>query len=118
MSIAAVICNTRYGSFPGNSHRPCGLTLPEGRDPSGLPAADKTLLPSVGAAAPIRTTSRRSCPLGILNDATQRRCIAASLLERTHKPPSAHPAQIAGPRRMRVPYVSCKLYLAFPSGHR
>ena len=54
MSIAAVICNTRYGSFPGNSHRPCGLTLPEGRDPSGLPAADKTRLPSVGAAAPHR----------------------------------------------------------------
>ena len=64
MSIAAVICNTRYGSFPGNSHRPCGLTLPKGRDPSGLPAADKARLPSVGAAAPIRTTSRRSCPLG------------------------------------------------------
>ena len=59
-----LLCHTRYGSFCGNSHRPCGLTLPKGRDPSGLPAADKTRLPSVGAAAPIRTTFRRSCPLG------------------------------------------------------
>ena len=59
------MCHTRYGSFPGNSHRPCGLTLPKGRDPSGLPAADKTCLPSVGAAAPIGTTFRRSCPYKI-----------------------------------------------------
>ena len=59
------MCHTRYGSFPGNSHRPCGLTLPKGRDPSGLPAADKTCLPSVGAAAPIGTTFRRSYPYKI-----------------------------------------------------
>ena len=59
------MCHTRYGSFPGNSHHPCGLTLPKGRDPSGLPAADKTCLPSVGAAAPIGTTFRRSCPYKI-----------------------------------------------------
>ena len=56
--------HTRYGSFPRNSHRPCGLTLPKGRDPSGLPAADKTCLPSVGAAS-IGTTFRRSCPYKI-----------------------------------------------------
>ena len=60
-----LLCHTRYGSFPGNSHRPCGLTLPKGRDPSGLPAADKTCLPSVGAAAPIGTTFRRSYPYKI-----------------------------------------------------
>ena len=60
-----LLCHTRYGSFCGNSHRPCGLTLPKGRDPSGLPAADKARLPSVGAAAPIGTTYRRSCPYKI-----------------------------------------------------
>ena len=113
-----LMCHTRYGSSCENSHRPCGLILPKGRDPSGLPAADKTRLPSVGAAAPNGTPCGRSCPLGFLTDAVRRRYIAASLLERTHKPPSAHPAQITGLRRMRVPYVSCKLYLAFPSGHR
>ena len=58
-----LLCHTRYGSFPGNSHRPCGLTLPKGRDPSGLPAADKTRLPSVRGRGPHRDDFSSSLPL-------------------------------------------------------
>ena len=58
-----LLCHTRYGSFPGNSYRPCGLTLPKGRDPSGLPAADKTRLPSVRGRGPHRDDFSSSLPL-------------------------------------------------------
>ena len=42
-----------------------GLPCQRGVTPRTPPVADKTRLPSVGAAAPIRTTFRRSCPLGL-----------------------------------------------------
>ena len=61
-----LLCHTRYGSFCGNSHRPLvGLPCQRGVTPLWTPRCRQDLLAvSGGCGLPIRTTFRRSCPLG------------------------------------------------------